>query len=79
MASGLKSYRLRNPENHDEVYSDGIDDHAAALLRARALADFYGHPVEVCVVAGGIIAKPIGQPVEPGPVAPQPPFSADQR
>lgn len=77
MAMGMISYRLRNPANHDEVYSDGIDDQSAAWLRAGALADFYRHPVEVCVVVGGIVEKPIGHPVAPGPTAPQPRFNRD--
>jgi hypothetical protein len=29
-AMSLKSYRLGNPANHDEVYGDGIDDETAA-------------------------------------------------
>jgi hypothetical protein len=74
-AMSLKSYRLRNPANHDEVYGDGIDDVAAAWERAATLADFYGHPVEVCVVVSGIMAKPVGEPVEPGPTAPRARFN----
>jgi hypothetical protein len=71
----LKSYRLRNPADHGEVYGDGIDDEAAAWERAATLADFYRHPVEVCVVVSGIMAKPVGEPVEPGPTAPRARFN----
>lgn len=67
----LKVYRLRNPVNHDEVYGDVRDDESAAWERAATLADFYGHPVEVCVVLAGIMAKPVGEPVQPGPTAPR--------
>jgi hypothetical protein len=55
----LKCYRLRNPVNHDEVYGDAFDDESVAWQRAATLADFYGHPVEVCVVVAGIMAKPV--------------------
>lgn len=71
----LKSYRLRNPANREEIYGEGIHDEITAWERARVLADFYGHPVEVCVVVGRIMAKRIGEPIEPGPTAPEPPFS----
>jgi len=75
VAMSLKSYRLRNPADHHEVYGDGIDDEAAAWQRAATLADFYRHPVEVCVVVSGIMAKPVGEPVEPGPTAPRARFN----
>jgi hypothetical protein len=51
-----------------------LGEEAAAWQRARTLADFYGRPVEVCVVAGPVV-KSIGEPVEPGPLAPQPTFN----
>src|SRR5436190_23869141 len=63
-AMSLKVYRLRDPVNHDEVYGDVRDDESAAWERAATVADFYGHPVEVCAVVGGILAKPVGEPVQ---------------
>jgi hypothetical protein len=74
MAILLKSDRLRDPANHKQVYGDGIGEEALAWQRARTVADFYRRPVEVCVVAGPV-AKSIGEPVEPGPLAPQPTFN----
>ena len=71
----LKCYRLRDPVNHDEVYGDAFDDESVAWERAATLADFYGHPVEVCVVVARIIAKPVGEPVQPGPTAPRARFN----
>ena len=52
----IASYRLRNPDNPDEVYGTEIEDEQEALRRAQELADFYRHPIEVCRVAVGRIA-----------------------
>ena len=67
----LVSYRLRNPEEPDEIYGDGIEDEEEAQRRARRLADFYGHPVEICRVTFGRYVH-AGSLMEPGPTAPPP-------
>jgi len=66
----LTWYRLRDPERHDQVYGDEIDDEWAARRRAARLADFYQRPIEVCEVVGGRLARPIAAPIAPGPRAP---------
>jgi hypothetical protein len=66
----LTWYRLRDPDHHDEVFGDEIDDERAAFQRAAKLADFYQHPIEVCQVVGGRLVRPVATPVAPGPTAP---------
>jgi hypothetical protein len=43
------AYRLRNPDDSDEVYGEDIPEEQDALLRAQQLADFYQRPVEVAM------------------------------
>ena len=65
------SFRLRDPANPDEIYADGIEDEDEAGSRAQQLADFYGHPIEICAVTFGRFVRP-GSLAEPGPTAPPP-------
>ena len=51
----LVSYLLRNPADAEETYGKDFTDEAQALERARQLADFYQHPVEVVTVIAGHI------------------------
>ena len=66
----LVSYLLRNPVDTEETYGGGFADEAEALERARQLADFYQHPVEVVTVIAGHIHVGATTRVEPGPTAP---------
>jgi len=36
----IHGYRVRNPEDHDQVYAEEIEDRDVALLRAQEIADF---------------------------------------
>ena len=72
----LVAYRLRSPNDPTEVYGDDIADEQEAFARARQLADFYQQPVEVCHVTVGRIARSAGC-VDPGPLAPTPPFALE--
>jgi hypothetical protein len=65
------AYRLRNPDDSDEVYGEDIPEEEDALLRAQQLADFYQRPVEVCHVAMGHITRSL-RIIVPGPLAPPP-------
>jgi hypothetical protein len=65
------SFRLRNPANPEEVYGEGFEDENEAASRAQQLADFYGHPIEICHVTFGRFVR-AGSLVEPGPTAPPP-------
>jgi hypothetical protein len=66
----LVSYLLRNPADAEETYGEDFTDEAQALERARQLADFYRHPVEVVTVIAGHIHVGATKRVEPGPTAP---------
>ena len=64
------TYRLRNPADPGEVYGDDFAKRDEARARARQLADFYRHTVEVCQVVGGHLMIGVQDEVEPGPDAP---------
>jgi hypothetical protein len=66
----LVSYRLRNPSDAEETYGEDFTDEAEALERARHLADFYQHPVELCQMIAGHIHVGATKRIEPGPTAP---------
>jgi hypothetical protein len=51
--NGLVTYTLRDANRHDQLYGEEIPDEEAAFQRAQQVADFYGHPIEVCRVTFG--------------------------
>jgi hypothetical protein len=67
----LVTFRLRNPTNFEETYGQDFSDEAEAVERARQLADFYRHPVEVCQLVGGHVLVGVAEVVDPGPTAPR--------
>ena len=66
----IHGYRVRNPDDHDEVYAGEIEDREVAQVRAQEVADFYRRPVEVVEIVGGVVSRRVGDLVEPTPMAP---------
>jgi hypothetical protein len=67
--TGLVTYSLRDANRHDQLYGEEISDEEAAFQRAQQVADFYGHPIEVCRVTFGHFLRVVGSPVQPSPTA----------
>ena len=66
----IVTYRLRKAADPGVVYGEDVPERTAAFARARELADFYGHAVEVCQVMAGHIIVGVESLVDPGPTAP---------
>jgi hypothetical protein len=75
--TGLVTYTLRDANRHDQLYGEEMPDEEAAFQRAQQVADFYGHPIEVCRVTFGHFLRVVDS-VRPSPTARPSPLVEDR-